>query len=283
MYPWLLRPLRWSLAQQIFGKQNFGIPAVGQCRLTKSGSNLLLSQEGGNLLTINGRQCVVPDAGVTLAPTSLTPGTTYYIYATESAGTVNALEASTTVPVFSTTAGNKGVKIKTGDDARTLVGQAAIITGPAWVDTDAQRYVISYFNRKNKGGKNVYTASRPLTATSFAEPTGGSEIRVGFLTWADEAVTARFVLTGNIGSTANALWSAIAFDGTTAEDGGTALQGSSGAGNINWTASGGIEKSGLSEGLHYATLVGMVSAGTFNFDGNAVPGTRCTVTVNIRG
>ena len=90
--------------------------ATGQCALSKSGSNLILLPYNGNLLTINGANCTVPDAGVSLAPTGLTAGTTYFIYALASAGAVSSLEAVTTAHATSTTAGNKGVEIKSGAD-----------------------------------------------------------------------------------------------------------------------------------------------------------------------
>jgi hypothetical protein len=57
----------------------------GQCVLAKSGANLVLSPKNGNLLTVNGQACAVPDAGVSLAATGLTVGTLYYIYAVATA------------------------------------------------------------------------------------------------------------------------------------------------------------------------------------------------------
>src|SRR5262245_22315740 len=70
-----------SLGQRF---RNLVHPGIGQCQLTKSSANLLLLPKDGNLLTINGVACVVPDAGITLAPTSLAAATFYYIYATAS-------------------------------------------------------------------------------------------------------------------------------------------------------------------------------------------------------
>src|SRR6202022_3277170 len=115
----------------------------GQCRLTLSGSNLLLSPRNGNKLIINGWHEVVPDAGVTLAPTGLTAGTFYYIYAFMNVGSMT-LEASTTT--HPTQAGTGG-ELKSGDATRTLVGAAFTDTGPAWADTFAKCWVLSWFNR----------------------------------------------------------------------------------------------------------------------------------------
>ncbi|HJR33250.1 MAG TPA: hypothetical protein VJ889_31380, partial [Pseudomonas sp.] len=44
---------------------------VGQCQLSKSGSNIILLPYNGNKLFINGVLCSVPAAGVTLAPGAL--------------------------------------------------------------------------------------------------------------------------------------------------------------------------------------------------------------------
>jgi len=46
----------------------------------------VLAREDGSLITINGLPCSIPAGGVSLAPTGLTAGTTYYIYALATAG-----------------------------------------------------------------------------------------------------------------------------------------------------------------------------------------------------
>jgi hypothetical protein len=106
--------------------------AQGQCRLTKSGANIALSPVRGNLLTVNGVNVTVPSGGVTLAPSGLTPGTSYYIYATASGGVVNALVASTTAHATDATT---GVEVMSGDSTKTLVGQVRPIAGPAFADS----------------------------------------------------------------------------------------------------------------------------------------------------
>ena len=119
----------------------------GQCRLTLSGATLLLAPYAGNLLTINGVNVVIPDAGVTLATGGLAASTTYYVYAWMNAG-VMTLEASATAPV---TQAGTGLRIKGGPDAsRTLVGLARTTGAIAWSDTVTQRFVLSYFNRRSR-------------------------------------------------------------------------------------------------------------------------------------
>lgn len=160
----------------------------GQCRLTKSGANLLLSPYNGNHLVIDGNLEVVPSAGVTLAATSLSVDTTYFIYAYMNAGTMT-LEASATGHTADT---SNGVEIKSGDSTRTLVGMARTITGPAWQDATNQRFVISYFNRK----PIVCEAGFSVNHQIFSTPGElDAEIRNEFLTWGDEAIDVKAGLT----------------------------------------------------------------------------------------
>ncbi len=260
-----------DLASLATAVKNLGL-RFGQCQLNKVSTNLVLTPVDGNLLTVNGVPNTVPDAGVSLAATGLTPGTTYYIYATASGGAINALEASTTAPAVSTTAGNKGVKIKTGDDTRTLVGQARVITGPAWQDTAAQRFVRSYFNDSGVALAGSATTSG-TSSSSFTEV--NSAARAEFLSWAGELVdiTCEGTMTDSAG--ANSFAASIGIDSASAASQPV-------AGN-NYTASARFGFStrytsrALAEGYHYATpLLRSISStsATFNSDsGAAIIGT----------
>lgn len=257
---------------------NTGV-GYGQCRLTKSGANLLLKPCGGNLLTINGTPQIVPDAGVTLAPTGLTAGF-YYIYAYMSGATMT-LEASTTARATSTTAGNKGVEIKSGDDSRTLVG-AAYSTTSSFTDQLNSRSVISWFNRRNVTGRYFLTTNRTTTSTSIAEI--NAEARVYFLTWSDEAVHA----TAN-GSASNSTafqdtQMAIGWDGVSVL-GGVSKQANTTATSINSLAATSISDAGtLTEAaIHYVVLGGAVSANTGTYAGGADNTSRCEINILIRG
>ena len=57
-----------------------GNPAHGQCRLTKSGSNVVLMPQDGNNILVNGVQYAIPSGGVSLAPTGAVAATVYNIY-----------------------------------------------------------------------------------------------------------------------------------------------------------------------------------------------------------
>lgn len=173
----------------------------GQCRLVKSGANLLLSRYNGFTVPINGTNETIPAGGITLAPTALTPGQLYFIYAWMNAG-VMTLEASIT---GHSTDAVTGVEIKTGDVTRSLVGMAQITTGPAWIDTDAARYVVSWYNRRAiraqvSLGANVSTA---LAGPVEIEPT----FRINVLAWAADII--EMSLSGTISCTSVATVSTL--------------------------------------------------------------------------
>ena len=237
-----------------------GASGHGQCRLTKSSTNLLLSPFDGNYLIVNATACTVPDAGVTLAPTSLAANTTYYIYATASAGAINAMEASTTVPVISTATGNKGVFIKTADETRTLVGMARTSGSTAWVDSTTQRFTISYFNRRDLATVNALTSNFTTTSTSFVEAMASN--RVEFLTWADELCECS-VVTYNFHSGLDYTITKASFDGSN-DSFALATYGTNG---YPCTV---LHEAFLAVGYHYATALGKVqTSGTGTWQGNA--------------
>jgi hypothetical protein len=251
----------------------------GRCRLTKAGANLLLAPFNGTTLLINSAIETIPDAGVTLAATGLLANTTYYVYAFMAAG-VMTLEA---VPTGHSAQAATGVRIKTGDATRTLVGMIRIgAVAATFVDSATQRFVVSYFNRRPIGGENRLTANRTTASVSptFAEI--HTEIRCEVLTWGDEAVRAS--ASGRVSNSAiSVTWSAIGFDGTVPEAPGSASEVTAGSGVISMPIGVTVHKSGLVEGYHDVRLLGSVSAGTGTWhDGGAV-GQRTALTVGIRG
>jgi hypothetical protein len=260
-----------------------GPVTVNQCRVTKSGANLTIGPFMGNRLTFpGGVQAVVPAVGtVTLGTGGLGASTTYNIYAVQTAGVVTSLEASATA--HATDAGS-GIEIKSGDTTRVLVGQARTTAGTAWADSDAQRFVISYFNRRGVTSANNFTANRSTASTTFTEI--NTEIRIECLTWPDEDVAYSFG--GFIQSSASAVpvYAAVAIDSTTvADDGGSVNSESAVAVNYRSGAFAG-SKNGLSEGYHFFTIVGRGTSGTtVTFYGSGSPGdgTRGTLRLRLRG
>ncbi|MGL4728649.1 MAG: DUF2793 domain-containing protein [Bosea sp. (in: a-proteobacteria)] len=226
---------------------------LGQCRLELSGANLKLIPRNGNGLTINGATATIPPAGITLAATGLAANTTYYIYAVASAGAILALEASTT----GWTVHTDGTAIKSADASRALVGMARTIAGPAWIDSAKQRFVTSWFNRRNVSFSASFTAVRSTTSISYAEI--NTEIRCEFLVWAGDAVSASLSgsMYNSIG-TASTLAS-LGFNGIT-PSGYVAMTGSN-----SQPAAYQVMNNALTEGYNYVTHLGKASGGTAQF------------------
>lgn len=253
--------------------------AHGQCRLFKSGSNILLIPYNGNKIIINGVSQTIPAAGVSLAPTGLTGGV-YYIYAYMNGGTMT-LEASATARATSTTAGNKGVAIKSGDDTRSLVG-LVYSNSAAFTDAYSGRLVLSWFNRRNITGRAWLTTNRSTTSTSISEI--NTEARVYFLTWADEAVYSSANGAASNSAAFQSTDMAIGWDGV------SVLGGISKQANTTATAINSISVTSVAEvgqlaenAVHYVVLGGGVSSGTGTFIGSADNGMRCEINILIRG
>ena len=245
----------------------------GQCRLTNAGSNLKLSPFNGNQLTINGVAYAIPDAGVELVPTG-TADDVFYIYAYMNAGTMT-LEASTTAHATSTTAGNKGNKIKSGDDTRTLVGMA-------YNASDTWSTTLTWHNRRTQTGRSWLTANRTTTSTTIAEI--NTEARVYFLTWADEAVLANANGTASNSNAFQTTNMAIGWDGVSVY-GGVSKQANTTATSVNSLSATSVAAVGqLTErALHYCVLGGSVSANTGTFYGGADNADRTEMNVTTRG
>jgi hypothetical protein len=234
--------------------------ALGQCELVYTSTVLItLRPRNGNKLTINGEHCTVPDAGVTLAPTGLVAGTRYFIYATKSAGVVNALVASTVGHSASTTANNKGVEIETGDDSRTLVGMIRIVAGPLFNDSITARYVRSWFH-----DKGVHAHAAPPTAT-YAIASAPWVLIAGagtidFLVWASERVTVHAQATYS-DSAACQGYCGWGIDSVASPNGLYGLCSVTGTVPYNMAVSVGSTNS-LSEGYHNVILIGGIGGGS---------------------
>lgn len=245
--------------------QLINVTPHGQCALAKSSTNLVLMPHNGNKLIIQGVPQIIPDAGVTLGAGGLTSATLYYTYAAMS-GTAIALEASTTG--YATQAGT-GVPIKSGDPSRSLVGMARTNGSAAWTDSANQRFVRSYYNDPQSGTFNTFSADRTTTSTTPTYVELNSEIRIEQLLWAGEQWLVQ--MTGTLANNTNTdlTYVAIGIDSTsTAETNGSffvclAVGGSSGSASCMTV------KSGLSEGYHFATLLGCVNGGTGTFYGSS--------------
>lgn len=241
-----------------------------QCLLTVSGSTLALSRANGLNLFINGRNEIIPAAGLSYAP-SASVSTTYYIYAFMSSG-VMTLEPSLTAPAVSAVWGHK---IKTGDASRSLVGQARTSGAGNWTESITQRFVRSYYNDPGYNLLNNFTADRTTPALVYGEL--NAEIRIEFLIWAGETIQTQS--NGqNSHTVANGLcFTSISFDNSpVAQDSYAANQIANGPVNQAYAVA--VNSSTLTEGYHFATLVGKTGAGTAAWVSvNSSIGARCTL------
>ncbi|WP_456622135.1 hypothetical protein [Bradyrhizobium sp. P5_C12] len=219
-------------------------PVCGQCKLVKSGANLVLLPFGGDQLTIDGRPRTVPSGGISLAPTGLTPGVNYFIYAAMSGSTM-ILEAATTIHATANNPGQNGLEVKNNDVTRTLVGFARVITGPAFVDTATQRFVISWFNRDRRDLLGATDSTSTETTSGYVEKTPS---KIEFLCWTTDVVLA--TATGTLTNTVNngAVGIAVMIDGTVA---GTPCDGNLASTSNRCPVSPSVNTR-LTEGYHYA-------------------------------
>jgi len=252
------------------------IAGFGQCQLTKSSANLLLMPFDGNRLTINSLIETVPDAGVTLSTGGLSANTFYYIYAFMS-GVTMTLEASATAYAASLQAGT-GIKIKNADATRTLVGAARTDGSTAWVDSATQRFVRSYFNDPGVTLLNSLTAGASPGSSSYVE-ISSTGLRIEFLVWSGETVQIGSNGAISLSATGDRYDCSIGIDGTTAEDTHSASNAYA-ASAVPYSVQ--LFKAGLSEGYHYATVLGSNSAGTATWSGSGTAGSRCTIRAYAR-
>lgn len=143
--------------------RNLMVKGIGQCYFQYTSATVVtLLQKNGRFIQIAGELHEIPAAGVTLGTGGLSSGTLYYVYAYDNSGTL-ALEASTTAWAVSTTAGNEGMPIKSGDNTRTLVGML-YTNGSTQFDA---AMVISYWNPTRRVTQVAEGSILTTTSTSW--------------------------------------------------------------------------------------------------------------------
>jgi hypothetical protein len=257
-------------------KTNLLIPPATQCQLDITGANLLMSRYGGSYLTINGVQEIIPAAGVQLAPTGTAVSTRYFIYAFMNAGTMT-LEFSTTVPVADTTT---GVQIKTSDATRTLVGQARTTSGGAWANTNTQRFVISYYNRRNLvlGPKPLAVPLGTFSNGTYIALAGGVTL-MEFLSWGDEGVHFDFsgAMSTNVSNNTKTMISLDAANTDAYHEVSMSNVGATYSVNVALNAT-------PASGYHTVEVYSQQNTvATATYTGSGTPGNRCAISGFVRG
>jgi hypothetical protein len=177
-------------------------PAITQVpplcgRLTYVSQSLLnFGPYNGDRIRINGVVYPIPVGGIYGLGNSnisidgspnktLAASTRYYVYCYNNAGVLTA-DYSTTGHSSSTTSGNIGTEIKTGDETRSLIGMIVPGSNGQFFDQPQFRYVRSWFNRQR-----IYFASNWQTwgpyGPSGLQFTGQS---ANFVAFAGEALQA---------------------------------------------------------------------------------------------
>lgn len=210
-----------------------------------------LVRKNGALIQIDGELHQIPAAGVTLGLGGLSPGTLYYVYAYDNAGTLT-LEASPTGHAASTTAGNEGMRIKSGDDSRTLVGMI-YTTGSTQFFV---HWVISYWNPTRRV-YSVTEGSAPTTSST------GSWVAIGtavyFLYFSGHPIPQPTIQAPVDNTGANMSYLAAYLDGLTS----VAVAAGVAATYESFIVHGSNQTP--SEGLRYYRAYGIVNAGTATY------------------
>lgn len=249
----------------------------GQCYMSLVSGNWKLSPYNGNKIVINGAQCTIPAAGVTLAPTGLTANTVYNVYAVATAGVVTSLEASTTGYTVDPAT---GYPMKTGDLTRAFVGPVFVDTGAVFVDSGNTIGGLSYYNRRPKRRLGAFSTLRSTASVVYVEV--NTEIRTRYLNFADSPpahdLEGGWTLT--IGGPA---YVAIGVDGTLQNPGGSGLNA---VANQTTVAARYMMQTSAEGQLHFATVAAAVptGGGTVNFTGGTQSGgQRCEIQTEVWG
>lgn len=247
------------IAGQLAGQCTFAVTSTVQAKL---------SPRNGNRLFIAGVWYTIGSAGVTVSNAGLSASTTYYCYAYNNGGSI-ALELSTTVYAVDTTYGHT---VKNGDTSRVLVGMVRTQSGSAIFET-AETLFLSWFNRKLRANRASFSVNRPTASVAAVELS--SEIRVPFLTWANEVVDMK--ASGFVSNSgASSCHTFIGIDGASNRANGSFM---SNTDNVPICPQEAL--STLAEGYHYATLCGLVTGGTGTWGASSISG--CRITVKVMG
>lgn len=250
-----------SLAQQKQAWSNLGLAPVvsgaGELVFTNS-TTLTFRPKNGNWIKVNGAFMEIPAAGITLGTGGLSASTTYYVYAFSNSGTLT-LEASATADSTDVSGtANTGTQIKSGDATRTLVGMARTNGSTQFVDSNTQRFVRSWFNRKQANLVSPGLGGNFSLGVSLVEVT--TTFRTEFITFGDETLQLQgdFMYFNN---TSGAIIVGQAYLDSSSTGLNTTI-------TFNGDGSGGVRPLGIfsawnpSAGYHYITVGGSVNSGT---------------------
>ncbi|WP_316234956.1 MULTISPECIES: hypothetical protein [unclassified Bradyrhizobium] len=275
-------------AQRLQALANLGGPVeCGRLRYS-SATALTYLPFKGDLLKINGSVYRIPSTGIVglsnsgayvngVAGQALSPNTLYYVYAFVAGGGVLTADFCTTGHATSSTGGNVGTEIKSGDDTRSLIGMVYANGSQQF----SEAFTATWFNRRTRALSGPLLSSVNSPGGYFQElaPATGPATpgaRCYFLVWAEEnTVQASTMLNYSTATTTNmgCQMGYAAAGNAAAAVGPSTVQYSNTANNQCVSA---VASLICTEGLFYATVLGGNNAGSATVSG------QVTVT-GIRG
>lgn len=276
-----------SFSYGILSTGNTSLPFNSQdqqcARLTLlSTTQIRLDPENGNTIWVftGGfwRRRTIPTTGISAANTSifvdgvggsnLVASSTYFVYLFDNAG-VLTFDFSFTGYVVQAIS---GLKVKSAVNTRLFIGIARTNTSSQY------QLVVSQYSRRDITLKSNFTVDRSTTSATIVEI--NSEIRVPFLTFSDESISAQFSSFGSNNTTGSGGLTYITIDGISSISSVTADISS--AANSVYNTSLAIQNS-PSEGFHFMTIGGnQTNGGTATWAGGNTDG-RSTLFVKTRG
>jgi hypothetical protein len=260
-----------AVSYGICGPNNISFPFLSfdqQCgRLGYvSATSIRLDPQDGNTIWVyngsNWRRRIIPSAGISLANTGLVANTLYYVYLFLDGSNTLTLEASTTVPVVDATS---GLKIKTGDATRLLVGMVRT-QGSTPGQFQTSGLTISWYKRRAIKRSSELGSNDSTGSASYVEMS--SSMRVEFVTWAEEAVSAQFTGWALMDNTLIGHYTKITRNGTVTDFSPEILCGCYVANAQDNVSCAG--HASLTEGYHYLTIAHKVSSGNGTWAAGAI-------------
>jgi len=229
----------------------------------------------GNKIKINGTIYTIPNAGIAgiantgvfvngTGASNLAASTVYWVFAFDNSGTVTADFCTAATHAPSTTAGNEGVEILTGNDTRTLIGLIRTNASSQFVDTPAQRFVRSWFNSCPVQLASASYNGATTTSTTVVE-LNASNSRIEYVLWNGEAIF--IVNSGSYRNSTTGQWIASSIGAGAAAMSGTEALSFTPTGGSSQPYSCSYAVTSGGDQYSFAMPVGFVSANTGTWSG----------------
>jgi hypothetical protein len=260
---------------QQYARQNAAWSVVGAAAAVPSSGKLTyvnattlkFAPYNGDLIKINGVIYQIPAAGIAglstagvflngVAGQNLAGATLYYVYCFNNGGTLTA-DFSTTGHATSTTTGNVGIEIKSGDNTRSLIGLIYVSGSPVnFYDQNTARWVRSWFNPT--------TAALSIASAGSLNATSGWVASTGVVQWvqfAGELTFLRFTGAVYFPSATN-MYQTMYVDGVGAGGTGTCYS------NATWASFAMEVQGSYAEGFHSSQAMYQATVATSNMAGS---------------